>query len=153
MLLHGLSVWPLFSIWSLSAGRSQVWPPATPGQSSIVPFSALTLHYLDICYYFLLLLQHFPWFFSNPLALPDIKSILCPHLHGSLCCSKAKNYESLCLMSPLLCYYHTYSLQKPTENHPLFEKDIKINIVSLGLQTAYLLKVLYRTDRIGVFFF
>lgn len=59
-----------------------------------------------------------------------------PHLHGSLCCSKAKNYETLCLVSPLLCDYHAYSLPKPTENHPLTEKDRKINIVSLGLQTA-----------------
>lgn len=88
----------------------------------------------------------------NLLALPDIKRILCPHLRGFLCCSKAKNYETLCLMSPLLYYYTTYSLQKPTENHPLIEKDMKINIVSLGLQTAYLPKGLHKTDRVGVFF-
>lgn len=47
---------------------SEVWPPAMSSQSS-GENSSLTLNYLRSCYYLLLLLQHFPLFCKNILAL------------------------------------------------------------------------------------
>lgn len=58
--------------------------------------------------------------------------------------------ESACLMSPSLCYYHTYNI-KPIDNLTSTEKDRPISVISFGFHTEYLLETFHRRDSVGGF--